>query len=654
MSIVDLELYADVRNVLGARRLWRPISRFLRPFAWKLVLLVALAAFSLSMTLIQPFLFRQVLDAAIRGLAGGSATTIRETSSSSLLRVSTLLVLFGMLNVVSTFAVARYQGYLAQALLFDLQARLFDKVQRMPYGFFVHVNPGAVINRVSAEASNAAYAVPSVLTGGFTALATLVFGTGLIAAFDPMLAVVLAFLSLFAIPARWVRRIIRRKLHYQFIAQSNYTAAMQERLSVSGALLTRLFGLYERNSRTFLDRAQQYRDLGVSVAVWQGLAQSLIAIGTVIAIGVIAFVGGGRVMAGTLTVGTLALLLFYVRILAAPIQAYSAIRFEMTRAMVAFSRVFEVLDFTPNLTFVDPAVDAADGSAGPDAGNRTLTPDGSVEFRHVTFAYPDAYDVAPASLVQTDSEPDRDRDEEQQFVLDDVSFRIEPGQFVALVGASGAGKSTIAALIARLFDATTGQVLVGGVDVKSLDLDTLIATVGLVSQDTYLFHDTIRSNLVLAKPDATDKEVVRACMLAGIHKFIRTLPAGYSTLVGERGVRFSGGQRQRIAFARAVLADPKIIVLDEATAHLDAEAESILRDAIETVLAGRTRVVIAHRLSTIVTADNILVLDGGHVVDSGRHDELLARPGRYRDLYQTQLLADPLLLAAPATPSPLS
>jgi ATP-binding cassette subfamily B protein len=613
--LADLELYAGVRNVLNARRLWQPIFGLLRPYAWKLLLLVALAGFSLAMTLVQPFLFRDVLDAALHGGA----------RRDDLVRASSLLVVLGSLNVVSTLIAARYQGYLGQALLYDVQGRLFERVQRMPYGFFVHVNPGAVTTRVSAEASSAAYAVPSVVNGGFVALATLIFGSGLIAKFDPALALVLAFLLLFAVPARWVRRVIRGRLQDQYIAQGEYTAAMHERLSVSGALLTRLFGLHDLNARQFLKQAQAYRDLGVTVAMWQGLAQSLISIGTVIAIGAIALVGGVRVGAGHMTVGTLALLLFYVRILAAPIQAYSGIRFEMTRAMVAFSRVFEVLDFPQAIAF-------------PSAVSATTPADSSVEFRGVRFAYPDPFDLAPPSLVQATAKPD-DGEDSLEEVLRGVSFQIPPGGLTAIVGASGSGKSTIAALIARLFDVTEGQVTIGGADVRDIDQGTLTSTVSLVTQDTHLFHDTVRANLVLAKPDATDKEVVRACMAAGIHKLIRDLPAGYSTLVGERGVRFSGGQRQRIAFARAVLADPQVIVLDEATAHLDAESESLLRDAIGSILAARTRVVIAHRLSTVIDADQILVLDRGEIVDRGTHDDLMTRPGRYQELYRMQVSA---------------
>ena len=616
--LADLELYAGVRNVLTAQRLWQPILRLLRPYAWKLSLLVALAAFSLAMTLVQPFLFRDVLDAALHGRG----------HRGDLVRASVLLVILGTLNVVSTLVAARYQGYLGQALLYDVQGRLYERVQRMPYGFFVHVNPGAVTTRVSAEASSAAYAVPSVVNGGFVALATLVFGSALIARFDPALAAVLAFLLLFAVPARWVRRVIRGRLQDQYVAQGEYTAAMHERLSVSGALLTRLFGLHDLNARQFLKQAKTYRDLGVTVAMWQGLAQSLISIGTVIAIGAIALVGGVRVGAGHMSVGTLALLLFYVRILAAPIQAYSGIRFEMTRAMVAFSRVFEVLDFPQTVSFAAPV-------------SATMPADSSVELRDVRFAYPDPFDLAPPSLVQASAKPDDDGDTARAEVLRGVTFRVPPGGFTALVGASGSGKSTIAALITRLFDVTDGQVTIGGVDVRDVDQDTLTSTVSLVTQDTHLFHDTVRANLVLAKPDATDKEVVRACMAAGIHKLIRDLPAGYSTLVGERGVRFSGGQRQRIAFARAVLADPQVIVLDEATAHLDAESESLLRDAIGSLLAARTRIVIAHRLSTVIDADQILVLDDGEIVDRGTHEELMTRPGRYRDLYRMQVAATP-------------
>jgi ATP-binding cassette subfamily B protein len=349
----------------------------------------------------------------------------------------------------------------------------------------------------------------------------------------------------------------------------------------------------------------------------------------VLALAGIAWFGGTAVAAGRLTVGTLALLFFYVRILSTPIQSYANIRFELIRGLIAFGRIFEIRDFPPAMTFVAEKGDA----------DAAVAPDGSLEFRQVSFRYPDAAVLAPSSLRYTDAQPEG-VDDEPALVLDGVSFRIEQGRFVALVGPSGGGKSTVAALAARLFDTTSGTVLVGGIDVRDIPERRLVHRVGLVTQDTLLFHDTIRANLLVGRPDATDKELVRACVAAGIHQFVRSLPAGYGTIVGERGVRLSGGQRQRIAFARMVLLDPAIIILDEATAHLDAESESLLREAVETVLSGRTRLVIAHRLSTIVDADEILVLEGGRVVERGTHAALMGDGGRYHQLYQAQLVSD--------------
>lgn len=635
MSIAEAELFADVRRVAN-RALWRPVLGFLRGHRVRIVAFLGLCATSTALSLVQPFFFREIIDAALGQRAHRAGIAFAPTRSLAVL--TALLIVVGTLNTLSTLAVVRYQARLGHVLLAELQSAVYDRVQRLPYGFFIHANPGAIVNRISGEASYAAFSVPSVLNGAFTALLSLVAGVILLVAYDWRLLLVLVIICAFLVPSQWIRRRVKSHAVDQVEVQSAAMGMMHERLSVSGALLTRLFGLRADNLATFEAQTARYRDLGVEIAWWQGFGQAIVGMGTVVTLAGVAWFGGRAVADGSLTVGTLALLFFYVRIIAAPIQSYGSIRFEVTRGLVAFGRVFEVRDYQHAVLF---GTVTEPGRAG------------ALSFDHVSFRYPDPATLVPPSLRYADARPDGAH--ERPLVLDDVSFDVEPGQFVALVGSSGSGKSTIAALAARLFDATTGAIRIGGSDIRDLAESTLVTSVGLVTQDTLLFHDTIRANLLLARPDATDKEMVRACVAAGIHQFIRSLPAGYGTVVGERGVRLSGGQRQRLAFARIVLLDPSIIVLDEATAHLDAESESLLREAVESVLSGRTRLVIAHRLSTVVDADEILVLEHGRIVERGHHTELMTAGGRYRQLYQTQLLSDdgptiqPVLAANQAT-----
>jgi ATP-binding cassette subfamily B protein len=623
VTIAEAELFADLRRVAN-RMLWRPVLAFLKPYRGRLAVLLGLCALSTAFMLIQPFYFRAIIDAAIGQRAERAG--IPFAPSGSLAVLTLMLLAVGCGNVLASLATVWYQSRLSHDLFVDVQSQLYDRVQRMPYGFFIHANPGAVVNRLENEASYASFTMTSVFNSAFAALLSLTAGVALLSVYDWRLVVILAFLGAFVVPSRWLRRRVQSHAVLQSQVAEKYLGIMHERLSVSGSLLTRLFGLQEHNLSAFSKQTHHFRKLGVRVAWLQGLGGSIVSIGTVLALAGVAWFGGTAVAAGTFTVGTLALLFFYVRILSTPIQDYGRIRFELTRALVAFGRVFEIRDFPAYMTFPTPT-----STAEPLPG--------SLQFQNVSFAYPDPSLFAPASLRYADARPGTDAIDGPQLVLEDVTFSVRPGSFVALVGSSGSGKSTTAALAARLFDPTTGRVVAGGIDIREIPESQLVKTVGLVTQDTLLFHDTIRNNLLLARPDATDKELVRACAAAGIHQFLRSLPAGYGTMVGERGVRLSGGQRQRIAFARMVLRDPSIIILDEATAHLDAESESLLREAVESVLAGRTRVVIAHRLSTIVDADEVLVLEHGHIVERGTHGELLDAGGRYRQLYRTQLLS---------------
>jgi ATP-binding cassette subfamily B protein len=618
----EAQLFADVRNVFKERTTWRSTRALVRPFSGRLAALVAVCLVGAAMTLVQPLLFRAAIDAVV------ADATDRPWHGLSLGTVCLLLLLTGAVSVAATFEQARRQAVLNEELAQHLRTRLFDHVQRQPYGFFVHANPGAVFNRLWDEVQRASFAVPFVVAEVATGLLILLMGPVLVVVYDWHLAVILAFLVAVLLPARWIRSKIRNHLVAQVANQSRYTGYLQERASVSGALLTKTFGRYDANLAELQGYSDEQRRRGSAAFTWGAANQALITSGLAVASAGTLWIGGNAVVSGSMSLGALALLLFYLRILAGPVQRYGDLRFELIRGTVAFGRITEILDL--------PTDDR--GGAGPveDAGADLGA--GALELDGVSFRFPTPKELVPDSLASLhlagrESEGDA-------WVLDDVSLRVEAGQFVALVGSSGSGKSTIAALAAGLLAPTQGHVRIGGRDVRALAEADLARLIGLVTQDTHLLHDTVRNNLLLANPGATDKQVVRACGAAGIHRFIRSLPNGYGTVVGERGARLSGGQRQRLAFARVVLRDPAVVILDEATAHLDAESEVLLREAVDQVLAGRTRLVIAHRLSTVVGADRIVVLEGGRVVEQGTHDELLARQGRYAALYDAQMVTD--------------
>ena len=616
----ELEMFSDLRNVARDRPLWRRIGTHLRPFRLRLAVLVGLVLVSVFASLALPFLYREALDVVVRGGARAGGRSIE--------MVALVVLIVGLVQTAATFGEQRLRTVLGEDMAASTRDELFDHLQRVPYSFFIHANPGALSQRIWDETFRAGTSVVFVVTEGIRALLTLTVAPALVAAYDLRLAGVMVFLGLFLLPSGVIRRRIRTAITEQVIVQSRYGGLVFERLSVAGALLTRVFGLHKANREQLATHGRRYRDLGVSAGTWQAVSQALIGTGLAIGVFAVIWLGGRAVARGSMTIGELALLLFYLRMLAMPIQNYSQIRFELIRGFVAFGRLFEVVDLKQNAR---PADDIGTPQPWP----------GLLEFRNVSFRYPTARESVPPSLAAADTPPELDAKPGSDIVLDDVTFRLEPGSFVALAGSSGSGKSTIAALAAGLFPPSTGIVEVGGADLQALGDDALRRSVGLVTQDTHLIHDTIRANLLLAKPDATDKEMVKACAAAGIHKFVRSLPNGYGTVVGERGVRLSGGQRQRLAFARILLLDPAVVVLDEATAHLDTESESLLREAVDQVLAGRTRLVIAHRLSTIVNADEILVLEHGRIVERGTHAALIAAGGRYQQLYRTQFLHMP-------------
>jgi ATP-binding cassette subfamily B protein len=431
----------------------------------------------------------------------------------------------------------------------------------------------------------------------------------------------LLVLPAFIIPARRIGRKLQVVTRESFQLDASMNNTIAERFNVSGALVVKLFGDHERERDSFARRAGRVRDIGVTTAMYSRVLFA--ALGLVAAVGtaVVYYVGGRLAIDQTIQAGTVAAFVIYVGQIYSPLTQLTNARVDVMTALVSFERVFEVLDFPALIVEKPGAVDLVD-------------PRGRIELRHVWFRHPPA---ELASLPSLEEGPAGVDDEPAAWILRDVNLTIEPGELVAIVGPSGAGKTTTAMLVPRIADTVDGAVLVDGHDVRDLTLDSLRGAVGVVMQDPHLFHDTIRANLRYARPDATDDELVAACRAARIDDLIQTLPDGYDTFVGERGYRLSGGEKQRIAIARVLLKEPAIVILDEATSHLDTESEHAIQRALDAALEGRTALVIAHRLSTIVNADRIVVMDEGRIVDQGTHSELMARGGLYADLYRTQV-----------------
>jgi ATP-binding cassette subfamily B protein len=649
---------SDPEAVRGVTIGWplvrRVLREFARPYRSMLVGFLAIIVASAVIDLGPPLLFRQIIDVAIP-----------EQNAALLTTLSLVVVAMAVMSAALSFGERYFSSKVGEGLIFDLRVRLFDHVQQMPIAFFTRTQTGALISRLNNDVIGAQRALTSTL--GSVVSNAIVLGTTLVAMFllDWRLTIVaLVLLPLFIIPAKRVGRRMQTLTREGMNYDADMSSRMTERFNVSGALLVKLFGDRHREIDEFSFRADRVRDLGVRSALYG--RTFFIALGLVGALGTAAvyWLGGLSVINGAITVGTLVAMAALVTRIYQPLTQLTNARVDIMTAFVSFDRVFEVLD-EPN-PIAEP-----EGAIVLDA------PDGHIRFDDVSFAYPTGTDSLLASLERPahgdgsdDADDGRDGSEpdandeptetdgasgsngdgdrtvagaaDARLVLDGVSFEVRPGELVALVGPSGAGKTTLTSLVPRLWDVTSGAVLVDGHDVRDLSLASLRATIGVVSQDPHLFHERVIDNLRYASPDATDDEVEAACRAAQIHDVLVRLPDGYRTIVGERGYRLSGGEKQRLAIARMLLKDPAVVVLDEATSHLDAENEALVQEALTTALAGRTSIVIAHRLSTIVGADRIVVLDDGHVVQQGRHDELLAMGGLYADLYRTLVRSQPI------------
>jgi ABC-type multidrug transport system fused ATPase/permease subunit len=598
----------DLRSLIDRgllSRIWRFSERHHR----RLGGFVAVSVLSALLAVATPMLAGKVVDAIV---GGGPASTI--------VVLAAVIAAVALAEAAVSLVTRWLSSHIGEGLILDLRTAVFDHVQRMPVAFFTRTRTGALVSRLGSDVIGAQRAFSDTLSGVVANVVTLTLTLAVMLSISWQATLFsLLLVPLFVLPARRIGRTMARLSREAAINNATMNTQMTERFSAPGATLVKLFGNPSRESREFEARADRVRDIGVRTAMLQSVFMNSLTLMSALALALVYGLGGVLAIGGHLQAGAIVSLALLLTRLYAPLTALANAHVEIASALVSFERVFEVLDLVPLIRERPGAVAVPDGPV-------------SVEFDDVRFAYPSADKVSLASLEEVAVLDDRGGDE----VLHGISFTAAPGQMVALVGSSGAGKSTIASLLARLYDVNSGSVRLNGVDVRDVTFASLKGTVGMVTQDGHLFHESIRSNLQLAAPDAGDDELWRALERARLADVVAEMPDGLDTVVGERGYRLSGGQRQRLTIARLLLGQSRVVVLDEATASLDSASEAAVQHALDEALADRTALVIAHRLSTVRAADMILVVEDGRIIERGTHEQLLARRGRYAELYETQ------------------
>ncbi|MFJ6048469.1 ABC transporter ATP-binding protein [Streptomyces sp. NPDC092307] len=616
---MDMEVTAwtSLHSAINAQQDRRPLSRaglrrvaaFARPHRRGLTLFLLLSVVTALLAVATPVLASRVVTAIVHG-----------RDSSAVTRLALLIALIAVAEAGLGLLTRRLSATLGEGLILDLRTAVFDHVQRMPVAFFTRTRTGALVSRLNNDVIGAQRAFSNTLSGVVANTVTLLLTLTVMLSISWQITLLaLVLLPVFVLPARRMGARMAAMQREASALNAAMGTQMTERFSAPGATLVKLFGRPADESAEFAARAARVRDIGIRTAMAQSAFITALTLVSALALALVYGLGGFYALRGSLDAGSVVALALLLTRLYAPLTALAGARVEVMSAMVSFERVFEILDLKPLIAQKEDALRVPQGPV-------------AVEFDRVSFGYPAADKVSLASLEEVATLDARGGTQ----VLHEVSFRAEPGQMVALVGSSGAGKSTIAQLLPRLYDADAGAIRLAGIDVRDLTADSIRETLGMVTQDGHLFHESVRANLLLARPEASEEEIWEALRRSRLDGLVASLPDGLDTVVGERGYRLSGGERQRLTIARLLLARQRVVILDEATAHLDSTSEAAVQEALGEALAGRTAVVIAHRLSTVQAADLILVVEDGRIVERGTHTELLAAGGRYEELYRTQ------------------